>query len=136
MSTNTSYLESAAGMWDLIGADSSNSWQADGACAAPDVDPDLHFPLTDGKPRPFTGAVEAQIAEAKRVCATCPVIKECRAYGFTQRYGVWGGLDEDERRVIKRETNTLTSIERKAIKARAASPGNRKTPVTELAKGA
>ena len=42
------------------------------------------------------------IARAKAICATCPVIKECREQSLAVRepYGVWGGLSEDERTAI------------------------------------
>lgn len=42
---------------------------------------------------------------AKGVCATCPVRKPCGDYALSQRRsiaGVWGGLDENDRRAIKR----------------------------------
>lgn len=35
--------------------------------------------------------------QAKAICATCPVIEECREYGQGERYGVWGGLTPKER---------------------------------------
>lgn len=39
---------------------------------------------------------------AKRVCATCPVLVECREHALLQPepYGVWGGLTAAERRVV------------------------------------
>ncbi|QUH00654.1 WhiB family transcriptional regulator [Saccharopolyspora erythraea] len=39
---------------------------------------------------------------AKKVCHTCPVIRECRAHALATRepYGVWGGLSEHERRTL------------------------------------
>jgi WhiB family redox-sensing transcriptional regulator len=39
---------------------------------------------------------------AKEICATCPVIEECLDYALTIRepHGVWGGLNESERRVL------------------------------------
>jgi WhiB family redox-sensing transcriptional regulator len=38
---------------------------------------------------------------AKAVCASCPVMQECRQHALTVRepYGVWGGMTEDEREV-------------------------------------
>ena len=44
-------------------------------------------------------------SEAKRICAECPVILECRDYSLQSQepFGVWGGLTEDERdRVLGR----------------------------------
>ncbi|WP_031506470.1 WhiB family transcriptional regulator [Streptomyces megasporus] len=39
---------------------------------------------------------------AKRVCARCPVLIECREHALLQPepYGVWGGLTAAERRVM------------------------------------
>lgn len=39
---------------------------------------------------------------AKRVCAGCPVLIECREHALLQPepYGVWGGLTAAERRVV------------------------------------
>ena len=42
--------------------------------------------------------------EAKRVCATCEVREECLQYALAndERFGIWGGLSERERRKLKR----------------------------------
>jgi WhiB family redox-sensing transcriptional regulator len=47
-------------------------------------------------------AKEARERAAKKLCATCPVIMECRAHALKVRepFGVWGGLTESERQVI------------------------------------
>lgn len=39
---------------------------------------------------------------AKRVCAGCPVMAECREHALRmpEPYGVWGGLTAAERRVV------------------------------------
>jgi WhiB family redox-sensing transcriptional regulator len=44
----------------------------------------------------------AREAVAKRICATCPVIQPCLDYALATRepHGVWGGLNETERRAI------------------------------------
>jgi len=41
---------------------------------------------------------ETQIA--KSLCQTCPIIEECRMYALEakEEYGIWGGLDPEERR--------------------------------------
>lgn len=41
---------------------------------------------------------------AKLVCASCPVIEACLEYAVRtdQRYGIWGGKSERQRREIKR----------------------------------
>jgi WhiB family transcriptional regulator, redox-sensing transcriptional regulator len=44
----------------------------------------------------------AREAVAKRICAICPVRQPCLDYALTTReaHGVWGGLNETERRAI------------------------------------
>lgn len=48
---------------------------------------------------------QVKVAEAKAVCAHCPVLARCRNYGLTagrNEVGIWGGLTEDERRGRRR----------------------------------
>ncbi|MDK1476579.1 WhiB family transcriptional regulator [Streptomyces sp. 549] len=49
-----------------------------------------------------TAARLAREQAAKRVCARCPVLVECREHALVQPepYGVWGGLTAAERRVV------------------------------------
>jgi WhiB family transcriptional regulator, redox-sensing transcriptional regulator len=46
-------------------------------------------------------------AEAKQYCAGCPVRERCRDYALAAReeFGVWGGLNEDERTAILNEVD-------------------------------
>ncbi len=76
-------------------------WRSDAACR--DTDPELFFPV--GK----TGAAIDHIARAKAVCQTCAVSIECLEYSLmtNQDAGIWGGLDEDERRKIRRERRKM-----------------------------
>lgn len=43
--------------------------------------------------------------QAKSICGACPVQAECLEYAVmtNQKYGVWGGLSERERRKIRHE---------------------------------
>jgi len=43
-------------------------------------------------------------AEAKEICAGCPVREECLDYALSrpEPYGIWGGLNERERKRLKR----------------------------------
>jgi WhiB family redox-sensing transcriptional regulator len=52
----------------------------------------------------------AREAVAKRICAACPVRQLCLDYALETReaHGVWGGLNETERRAI---------LKRKALEA-------------------
>lgn len=67
------------------------SWQARALCAQ--TDPEAFFPEKGGSTR-----------EAKSVCKMCEVTQECLEYALAhdERYGIWGGLSERERRRLKR----------------------------------
>jgi WhiB family transcriptional regulator, redox-sensing transcriptional regulator len=69
------------------------SWESRAACLH--CDPDLFFPITP------SGPALRQIAQAKAVCARCPVRRECLQFALTthQVHGVWGGTSEEERRL-------------------------------------
>ncbi|MEJ7764740.1 MAG: WhiB family transcriptional regulator [Acidimicrobiales bacterium] len=66
-------------------------WQNYANCLG--VDPDLFFPERGISTR-----------EAKEVCASCPVRSECleNALENGEKFGIWGGLSERERRRIRR----------------------------------
>jgi WhiB family redox-sensing transcriptional regulator len=66
-------------------------WQENALCAQ--TDPEAFFPEKGGSTR-----------EAKRICLCCEVKEECLEYslGNDERFGVWGGLSERERRRLKR----------------------------------
>lgn len=66
-------------------------WALDGLCNQ--VDPDIFFPEKGESTRP-----------AKRICQSCPVIAECLEYALAnnERFGIWGGLSERERRRLRR----------------------------------
>lgn len=63
-------------------------WQRDALCKK--TGPALFFPEQG----------ESSAQDAKRVCAGCPVREKCLEYALANREpaGVWGGLDETERR--------------------------------------
>jgi WhiB family redox-sensing transcriptional regulator len=68
------------------------SWQDRAACR----DMDVLFFGPDGEPRPER---EIREAEAKKVCVSCPVRRQCLDYalGNSIKHGIWGGLDQEER---------------------------------------
>jgi WhiB family transcriptional regulator, redox-sensing transcriptional regulator len=82
-------------------------WRGLASCAR--HTPDLFFPVGE------TGLGGTQIAMAKRICIGCPVRQECLDYALAsnQRFGIWGGLTEEERRPVRRrwlmETRRLVS---------------------------
>ncbi|AMY19409.1 Transcriptional regulator WhiB2 [Rhodococcus sp. PBTS 1] len=73
------------------GADEDDQWQERALCAQ--TDPEAFFPEKGGSTR-----------EAKRICLGCEVKDECLEYALAndERFGIWGGLSERERRRLKR----------------------------------
>lgn len=71
-------------------------WRIEAACR--DVDPELFFPVGTG------GPALLQIKAAKQICEGCPVRESCLDWAVQahQDFGVWGGLDENERRALRR----------------------------------
>lgn len=72
-------------------------WQDRAACRGPHTSlffPPSHFERKDDK--------EARESQAKAICAACPVRKPCLAYALRIRepHGIWGGLNEVERRAL------------------------------------
>jgi WhiB family transcriptional regulator, redox-sensing transcriptional regulator len=72
------------------------NWRQRAACL--DTDPELFFPVGT------TGPALDQIAQAKAVCRDCPVRAQCLEWSLNtnQDAGVWGSMDEDERRQLRR----------------------------------
>ena len=73
------------------------SWRESAACRF--LDTELFFPSSK------TGLGLVEIQEAKEVCASCPVRQSCLAFALDSRqgYGIWGGYDEEERRLLLRQ---------------------------------
>ncbi len=78
-------------------ANADYSWRSLAVCRG--TDPDLFFPVGT------TGQALVQISRAKEVCWECPVRVECLDYAIAtnQDSGIWGGLDEEQRRGIRRQ---------------------------------
>ena len=77
------------------------SWQQFANCLG--VDPDLFFPERGASTR-----------EAKEVCRGCVVRGDCLEFALenSEKFGIWGGMSERERRRLRRE---------RALARRAAS---------------
>ena len=76
---------------DLLESAPERTWQRQANCMG--VDPDLFFPERGASTR-----------EAKEVCRGCVVREDCLEYAITnsEKFGIWGGLSERERRRIRR----------------------------------
>jgi WhiB family redox-sensing transcriptional regulator len=69
-------------------------WQTEALCAQ--TDPEAFFPEKGGSTR-----------DAKKVCSSCTVRQECLDYALDndERFGIWGGLSERERRRLRKRVN-------------------------------
>lgn len=79
----------------------ARGWQNKANCMG--VDPELFFPERGASTR-----------EAKEVCRGCVVRSDCLEYALAngEKFGIWGGLSERERRKVRRS---------RALARRAAS---------------
>lgn len=71
--------------------DNPLAWQSDSLCAQ--TDPEAFFPEKGGSTR-----------DAKKICASCEVRSQCLEYALEndERFGIWGGLSERERRKLRK----------------------------------
>lgn len=78
-------------------------WQDYARCLG--IDPDLFFPERGASTR-----------EAKEICRGCGVREECLEFALQngEKFGIWGGLSERERRRLRRG---------RALAARALTAG-------------
>lgn len=86
--------ESIKAVWLGIGGEVDEGelgWQSRALCAQ--TDPEAFFPEKGGSTR-----------DAKRVCGACVVRSECLEYALSndERFGIWGGLSERERRRLRK----------------------------------
>jgi len=67
-------------------------WQDNGLCK--ESDPEAFFPEKGGSTK-----------QAKAVCKRCPITEKCLQYALDQRerFGIWGGKSEYERRQLLKE---------------------------------
>ena len=82
-------MQQRAGVDDTY--EDERSWQRLANCLG--VDPDLFFPERGVSTR-----------EAKEVCRGCVVRSDCLDYALAngEKFGIWGGLSERERRTVRR----------------------------------
>ena len=66
-------------------------WADDALCSQ--TDPEAFFPEKGGSTKP-----------AKRICEDCEVREPCLRFALDndERFGIWGGLSEFERRQLRR----------------------------------
>lgn len=73
-------------------------WREKALCAR--SDPEAFFPEKGGSLR-----------EAKPICASCEVVERCLMWALKhdERFGIWGGLSERERRHFKKTVSAKKS---------------------------
>lgn len=78
-------------------------WSDRAACLS--AEPEQFFPVGGA------AAADWETAAAKQVCGHCAVLLECRDYALSTRqpFGVWGGLDEEERRALLAGSTVVTA---------------------------
>ena len=84
--------------------DEDSGWQLAANCLS--VDPDLFFPERG-----------ASTKEAKAVCQGCEVRNDCLEYALAngEKFGIWGGLSERERRRIRRQRAVAAAASRAGL---------------------
>lgn len=97
-------------------------WRTAAACR--NEDPDLFFP--DGN----TGPWLVQIAQAKEICRTCPVLEECLRYAWEAKPsdGIFGGLTDAERLHLRRQASRRKREAAAPVKAVKREPTPKPKP--------
>lgn len=93
-------------------------WSRDSACQV--APPNLFHPEGDA------AVVSAETREAKAWCARCVVQPQCLADSLArgERWGVWGGMDEKERRAfLRRRRERERAARRRAERKREEAAG-------------
>lgn len=77
---------------ELLGSPDDIRWRQRALCAQ--TDPEVFFPEKGGSTK-----------DAKLVCARCEVREQCLRWALEhdERFGIWGGLSERERRRYKQD---------------------------------
>ena len=83
--------------------DNRAEWWSLAACQS--ADPELFFPISP------SGPAATQVRRAKAVCGRCLVRPDCLSYALAADpvQGVWGGMSEEERRLLRRREQKARS---------------------------
>lgn len=91
------------GQYQTWGMDSdpAERWEERAACRpGTGVDPELFF--VEGK----SASAHEALQQALTFCGRCPVRSQCRQFGATEPFGIWGGTTPLQRRAGSRWHNT------------------------------
>jgi WhiB family redox-sensing transcriptional regulator len=84
-------------------------WEARGACKALNLTPATFYGVNDSGPM-----LDVEVERAKRVCAVCPVNRECllTALAMNEGWGVWGGRTvQDRKRIVNEHGSTAAAMQ-------------------------
>jgi len=89
-------LEELGILAELFDEAPEGDWQERALCAQ--TDPEAFYPDKGGSTR-----------DAKRICQGCDVRAECLEYALAhdERFGIWGGTSERERRKLKKRVTPV-----------------------------
>lgn len=92
-------------------------WQEDAACRGEEL---VLFFGPDGERQPEKDIRER---EAKAICAQCPVRAECLDYALSrpEKYGTWGGLNDDERASERRRRMRRSATDKALLESLATN---------------
>ncbi len=76
----------------IVDSEANLAWKKKANCLG--IDPELFYPERG-----------VSSSNAKSVCNGCVVKKECLEFALRngEKFGIWGGLSERERRILRRE---------------------------------
>jgi Transcription factor WhiB len=68
---------------------------------------------------------------ARRICESCPVRQQCLSYAISNGivHGIWGGLAERDRRILRSRHTGSVRRDRDAAIAAAAAAGHSKAAI-------
>jgi WhiB family transcriptional regulator, redox-sensing transcriptional regulator len=102
---------------DGTSVDRPDDWMSRAACLG--IGPELFFPVGQ------SCAAQKQTRDAIRVCSHCEVRDDCLDYALDNAIdeGIWGGMDEDERRKLRKRNDREAGIRRKRRQRREFGRG-------------
>ncbi|MDH2424816.1 WhiB family transcriptional regulator [Sphaerisporangium sp. TRM90804] len=100
-------------------------WQNNAACRGESL---YLFFGPEGERQPDRDVRERK---AKEICSWCPVRSDCLDYATSrpEKYGTWGGLNDDERDVERRRRSRRASVERARAERAVDADGDALAPV-------
>ena len=97
-------VERTSSLARLFAVEPESDWRGRAACKG--LDPEHFFSSEDDAMGKHERAERE--ASAKAVCVKCDVRRECLSYAIAagERYGIWGGMNSQERRALVRSRSS------------------------------